>query len=329
MTDRKFIVISFGAIGDALMLISLLDAVHAQHPATKLHFFAARNGALPQQLGERYSFIRFSNLKSLRGVVDALTLFASSNIFLIPPSFGTIPPHIKLFGTLLSRMPRSLLIGFKDESSHAPYGITCTYDDTATYYENLRRALYAGGIAIPDAIPRYRIDSDQALLRTLSLTERTYVVVHPYAANKKRGLPPSKLRSILTHLKDDQADAKRYEEYGARSLAGSLSLQETAALLKDAALYIGVDTGITHLASLLRIPSVVIANRSNPSWLPTYNENACVLTESSRCGCTGDKKGSCSVEENGQEYFRCAYDVTDSLIQEAIAERVAHEAVSA
>src|SRR5690606_30695999 len=35
-------------------------------------------------------------------------------------------------------------------------------------------------------------------------------------------------------------------------------------------LFIGVDTGTTHIASVLGSPVIVLGNRSNPCWLPTY-----------------------------------------------------------
>jgi ADP-heptose:LPS heptosyltransferase len=42
-------------------------------------------------------------------------------------------------------------------------------------------------------------------------------------------------------------------------------------------LYVGVDTGITHLASVLKAPSLVIAHNGASNWLPYYNENSIVI----------------------------------------------------
>ena len=58
---------------------------------------------------------------------------------------------------------------------------------------------------------------------------------------------------------------------------GECTMRELAALIENSLLYIGVDTGITHLAALLRARSLVIAHDGTPHWLPYYNENAVIL----------------------------------------------------
>ena len=54
-----------------------------------------------------------------------------------------------------------------------------------------------------------------------------------------------------------------------RSLAGQLSLAETAELLRGASLYIGPDTAVTHLAAAAGIPTIALFGPSNPvKWGP-------------------------------------------------------------
>lgn len=339
---KHLVVISFGAIGDALMLLALLDAAHEANPALSCHFFTARDGSLPKALGTEYGFVRFSNLKTVSGILDFISLVCSRNTVLVPPSFGTIPLHVKLFALMLSRMPGSHSVGFKDRSGFDPYHEVRIYDTDAMFYENIRDAL-ATNLAVRPGAPRYLAHPIPELLPRLRLSERRYVIIHPFAANPKRGLPARRFRGLVRHLSDaypqmnvvitgGKGDAKIAEAIArdeARSFAGTLSLPETAALIKDAALFIGVDTGITHLASLMRVPSVVIANRSNPSWLPRYNPRARILTKDGPCGCTGDKQGICKIVEDGQEYFRCAYDITDDAITAAIPQALASGEVSA
>ena len=53
------------------------------------------------------------------------------------------------------------------------------------------------------------------------------------------------------------------------NLAGSLSLANLAALIKDAALFVGPDTGITHLAAATGVPTVAIFGPTDPrKWAP-------------------------------------------------------------
>jgi ADP-heptose:LPS heptosyltransferase len=95
---------------------------------------------------------------------------------------------------------------------------------------------------------------------------------------------------------------------------------QTAALIRDADLYLGVDSGLTHVAGVLGVRSVVIGNLSNPTWLPRYNPYAVILTESKNCVCSGDRNKDCFYEVNGERFFRCMLDVTDEQIESAISQ---------
>ncbi len=56
---------------------------------------------------------------------------------------------------------------------------------------------------------------------------------------------------------------------GARSLAGTLRLAQTADLLRKAALFVGPDTVVTHLAAAVGVPTVALFGPSNPvKWGP-------------------------------------------------------------
>lgn len=56
---------------------------------------------------------------------------------------------------------------------------------------------------------------------------------------------------------------------GALSLAGKLSLAQTADLLREARLFVGADTAVTHLAAASGIPTVALFGPSNPvKWGP-------------------------------------------------------------
>jgi heptosyltransferase-2/heptosyltransferase-3 len=50
----------------------------------------------------------------------------------------------------------------------------------------------------------------------------------------------------------------------AANIAGQLSLLQTAALIERGALYVGPDTGVSHLAAAAGTPSVVIFGPTNP-----------------------------------------------------------------
>jgi ADP-heptose:LPS heptosyltransferase len=130
---------------------------------------------------------------------------------------------------------------------------------------------------------------DEKELRSLDeagdLRPGGYACIHPGARAAERRWPPERfaavadalagrgLRVVLTGSRDETAltravaDAMRAE---ALDLAGQTSLGAVAALLRGARLLVCNDTGVSHLAAALRVPSVVVLPRRSEleSWPP-------------------------------------------------------------
>ena len=85
--------------------------------------------------------------------------------------------------------------------------------------------------------------------------------------------------------------------------------QKLLCLLKQSSACVGVASGILLIATHLKVPSVALCNLSDPCWLPTYAQNAALLSAPERCGCNGDKTGECSVGTQGGGVYRCLYDI--------------------
>jgi hypothetical protein len=165
----------------------------------------------------------------------------------------------------------------------------------------------------------------------------SYIVVHPFAANDMRSLPMDRWRTLISCLREKYPHldiiitGSTKDKDRAHSLcvdtqthfggdvvgAGFLNMM---ALIANARLYLGVDTGPTHVAAHLHAPTIVIGNRSNPCWLPTYNPTVKILTETAHCTCDSAKGGDCIVILNGQRYYRCMIEVTDEAIKQAVSD---------
>lgn len=74
------------------------------------------------------------------------------------------------------------------------------------------------------------------------------------------------LTPILLGSKQDRAAASRILELGGcgHDFAGVLSLGASAALVMGASLVIGVDTGLTHMGSAFRVPTVALFGATRP-----------------------------------------------------------------
>src|SRR5690606_6725001 len=61
------------------------------------------------------------------------------------------------------------------------------------------------------------------------------------------------------------------------SVAGQLDLIGTAAVIEAAGLYLGTDTGVSHIAAAVGTPGVVIFGPTNPERYAPRGENVTVL----------------------------------------------------
>jgi ADP-heptose:LPS heptosyltransferase len=134
--------------------------------------------------------------------------------------------------------------------------------------------------------PLWRSDREalSALPDARKLMPGGYVCVHPGASSRDRRWPPERFARLADAVYDfgfpivltgDAAEKRLVRRVGAAmksqpvDLAGRTSLGALAALLSGARLLICNDTGVSHLAAALCVPSVVIFTGSDPArWAP-------------------------------------------------------------
>lgn len=120
------------------------------------------------------------------------------------------------------------------------------------------------------------------------------------------------------------------------NLAGMLNLGQVAALIEHAAIYIGVDTGITHLAAATGVLTVAIYGPTDPArWGPwpfgydhdvnpfasvgtQYVNNVYLLQGASKNSCVPCQQEGC--ERNRQSYSACLDELPAEKVLEIISE---------
>lgn len=123
---------------------------------------------------------------------------------------------------------------------------------------------------------------------TMHLSNGSYVCVHPGASVPERRWPPEYFAAVGRALADQglsvvltgtEPEAHLTQAVGRAmgapylDLAGRTSLGTAAALLKEARLVVCNDTGISHLAAALQVPSVVISSGDHPNrWAPVNQQ---------------------------------------------------------
>jgi len=97
---------------------------------------------------------------------------------------------------------------------------------------------------------------------------RPYIAIHPFSGSTHKNWPLSKFRELEQVLPLPPVYCASPEQM----LAGAVQyarLDRLAGWLRGAALYIGNDSGITHLAAATGVPTVAIFGYSNPRiWAP-------------------------------------------------------------
>jgi ADP-heptose:LPS heptosyltransferase len=140
--------------------------------------------------------------------------------------------------------------------------------------------------------------------------EQPFVVLHPGAGGRRKRWPAERFAALAERLaglgydvaitqgeSDEEAVAamraslRRVE---ARALAG-LRLAELAAVLARARLFVGNDSGITHLASLLGVPAVGIFGPYDPAYWAPIGPRVAIIDGGQSCPHRADPREGCRV----------------------------------
>jgi ADP-heptose:LPS heptosyltransferase len=171
-----------------------------------------------------------------------------------------------------------------DERSFLPYP-----ENEPEVWRFLRLMEFLGAPLQGDELEFPLTDEDErelgAIAEARQLQPGEYICVHPGARFLSRRWPPERfatvadalarqgLRIVLTGTAEE---ARLTQAVGSRmkapffDLAGRTSLGALAVLLSRARLLVSNDTGVSHIAAALRVPSVIIVTGSDPRrWAPS------------------------------------------------------------
>jgi hypothetical protein len=290
----------------------------------------------------RIVYFDWSHLKNI--LVLFFGSFNKKNIFVYPPSFGRAPILVRFFSrmlTLFNTKSRCVAALPNNEMGDALFFTKVSPLD-------LHKNIFFSTLDLLSAVSTEKVQPpalifsyDASLRKKLP---REYIVFHPFAANEGRTYPDSLSKKLLAYLIETYPHYKIILSGSSKDLARAKKIIDsvprghtfiepiqtyigehfsgTSQVLSDATLYIGVDTGITHLAAHVHVPSVILGNQSNPMWLPTYAPSVTVLFNEQHCTCTFDKKGFCHQEVDGKIYYRCMVEISWQSLCSAIELRL-------
>lgn len=330
--DPHFITVLFGPMGDALMALALFDDIVSIAPCATLLILTRRNASMLRTLASEYPQVEVREIP--RGL-QVLPFFAKilmqrgwTLLTLGLVSIGYSLP-LRLFFLAIALIPGNRTIGFHDRI----LDVTLNFDISLLMIDNLRRLL-------PYAFPEWKghikrsphLRMRMEVPKEFSLKREEYIVAHLFGVSIPHTLPPHRWQTLFSRIREEYPkyqiiltgtpSQRLFAEEVAKGLGGvsictNLSIHELAYMIDNAALYIGIDTGVTHLAGLLQQKSLVIRHCSDPTWMPTYNPHARVLLNSTRCAPT-DPMLCAVVREEGRKYRQSTYDISDKLIFDSV-----------
>ncbi len=141
-------------------------------------------------------------------------------------------------------------------------GVECVFHDALPSGDGNLHAtdFFAAQVGAPAGlIPRLQVSPVQA---------RGSVVLHPFSGSARKNWPLDRYRELATLLPGPVEWLAGPEE----QLVGALRIEdlgELARWLKGARAYVGNDSGITHLAAAVGVPTVAIFGPTEPKvWCP-------------------------------------------------------------
>lgn len=282
---RKALTFRASSIGDSLMGKYLLENIHAAYPESRCSLLVAGKGAMVRDLLAAYPWIDVIEANSAhpQTILAAFRKLYPSDASVTQYSGrGAFATASKLFARVLTRSGR--LVGFTDTWSFngALYDHLLPFDSRRALRLHECDALAALGIpvSVPELTLVPRAGSD--VLRTLGLSQGSYVVLNLFSGSTKRGISlvhqraitravqetvGGEVKLVLTGGPSDEPLLRSIQEAVPEVLvAPGLAMQDLITLVAESRAVVSLDTGVGHIAAQTGVPLVVLRTCWGYNW---------------------------------------------------------------
>ncbi|HXF71209.1 MAG TPA: glycosyltransferase family 9 protein [Actinomycetota bacterium] len=292
---RRVAILRALRLGDLLCSVPALRALRRAWPHAEITLIGRPWAAW---FVRRFSYLldRFLALPGWPGVTEEFDPGAAPG-FLVEAQGRRFDLVVQMHGSGLASNPLALLLGARRTAGYFLPGQPRPDPELAVPYpghgpEVLRHLELAAALGAPAGGTHLEIPvlpGDHERLTAALGGERldAYVVLHPGAADPARRWSPEgfaavgdrlgpDLRVVITGTDDERGVARAVAEAmdaPALDLSGRTDLDALVALVAGARLVVANDTGVSHLADALGVPSVVVFTASDPArWAPLDRE---------------------------------------------------------
>jgi ADP-heptose:LPS heptosyltransferase len=313
---QSVLVIHQGALGDFILTLPALEALRTTFPQAKLTILG---------------YPRILELVDQRFYAEGVLFIDQRGMASFFVSGRPLDPSLsQLFGefdlmVLFGRDEEGTLIGNLKRVCHGPILHIHPFplwDEKIHLTDHLLRQFFQHGFPISVSNPRLHLkgldqEGGKGFWRSHGLTavdQSKAILLHPGSGSKKKVWPlerflnlakilqdrfDSKILIILGPAEGSEVE-KVFEGLDPHTFiqAKRLSLIQLASVMEGCKLFIGNDSGISHLASALGIPTIAIFGPTDPRVWSPRGEKVCVVRKEIPCSpCTREKFSRCTDVE--------------------------------
>jgi ADP-heptose:LPS heptosyltransferase len=276
-----FGVFAFAAIGDSILSSLIFSAIKKNNPNATIIIFASQSNIAVYSLLNKFDSVV---LLPITKPIKSIQIIRNYNIdILIDTSQWA---RISALYSFFSKA--KLTIGFKTKGQfrHFNYDKFVTHSYDVHEIKNFKNLLSPLNYFSRSTIP---FKKDLLFEKNKFITKDKFIIIHPWASGFKSNMREwpnyywSELcvylislnyKVVITGSREDKKNSILIANLVNDSknflvLAGKLSLQDLVRLINDANCIICVNTGVMHIASLLKTPMISLHGPTNPErWGP-------------------------------------------------------------
>jgi len=280
-----------GTIGDALMALALCNELAEMNSGLTSTLLVRKNAQLVKDLAKFVPFMQvevvsFSPWPLLRLIIASMHPWQLMSAW---KNEGGLRGKLR---NVFLLNPHTQIVRFDIHQPASARDMVAPYDMSKLVIDNFRVMAQTVGLSTRPVGSPTSMPIAAVLPSSFNVKSNSYIVVHPFGSNDLKSLPPERCRSILKALgdanpqlsfvvtggKQDGAAIEKIIEGLPRTQAAiGLPILEVAGLIQHAVLYIGVDTGVTHLAAMMGKRVLALEHPTMPRWFPTYNPKTVML----------------------------------------------------
>lgn len=291
---EKILFIRSDRFGEFLCSLPAIKIVKSNYPQSKIYLLARKsNMELSQNLDfidylleyKEESFTGYRGARKLAEIlkgenIDCVVILNPKKEFHLASFLARIPVRVgydRKWGFCLNRKIKDKKY---QEHKHEVY-----------YNIDLIKLICSNTALCPITFPVDDLSKHEQIKDVVDLNGK-YIVMHPFTSNPQKKVDRVFWETLTKRLKEsfknpivligEEKERKQSvvfeKDWGVKNLTGQFSLRVLAAFLKrNSLVFIGLDSGPMHLASILDKPVVGLFNISNPRrWGPWSKENLVV-----------------------------------------------------